>query len=69
MDVVQDLVVEGKVIAGNDVDTSLFLKLPMFKTQSFALAEQLILWNLSCPESFCCFLEITIHTHARKTEN
>jgi hypothetical protein len=69
LDMVQDLVIEGEVIAGNNIDTSLFLDLPMFQTESLALAQQLLFGNLSCPERFGCFLEITVHTHARETEN
>lgn len=69
VDVVQDLIVEGEIIAGNDVDTSFLLQLPMFKTQSLALAQQLFLGDLSCPECFRCFLQVTIHPHARKTED
>jgi len=42
LDVVQDLVVEGEVIAGNDIDSSLFLDLPVLQAQSFALAQQVV---------------------------
>jgi hypothetical protein len=69
MDVVQDLVVEGEIIAGNDVDTSLFLKLPMVETQSFTLTQQFILLDLACPKRFGSFLQITVYTHAREAED
>lgn len=42
LNVVQDLVVEGEVIAGNDIDSGLFLYLPVLQAQSFALAQQVV---------------------------
>ena len=42
LNVVQDLVVEGEVIAGNDIDSGLFLYLPVLQTQSFAFVQQII---------------------------
>jgi hypothetical protein len=42
LDVIQDLVVEGEVIAGDDVDSGLLLYLPVLKAESLALAQQVI---------------------------
>lgn len=39
LDVVQDLVVEGEVIAWDDVNSSLLLYLPVLKAESLALAQ------------------------------
>lgn len=36
----EHLVVEGEIIAGNDIDTSILLDIPMLKTESLGLAEK-----------------------------
>jgi hypothetical protein len=69
LNVVQDLVVEGEVIAGNDIDSGLFLYLPVLQAQSFALAQQVVEWYLASPIVFSCFFEISINSHARETED
>ena len=43
LELVQDLVIVGEVIAGDDIDTGVLLDLPVLQTQSLALCEQLIL--------------------------
>lgn len=43
LDMIQDLIVESEVIAWDDVDASIFLNLPVFKSQSLSLSQQIIL--------------------------
>jgi hypothetical protein len=69
VNVVQDLIVKGEVIARNNIDTRFLLKLPMFKAQSLSLAEELALGDLACPKRFGRFLQVTVHTHTGETEN
>jgi hypothetical protein len=69
LNVVQDLVVEGEVIAGNDIDSGLFLYSPVLQTQSFAFAQQVLGWYLAGPVVFSCFFEISINSHTRKAED
>jgi len=69
LNMVEDVVIVGEVIAGNNIDTRLFLDLPMRKTKTLALSEKVTLGQLSGPVGFCCFLEVSVHSHARKTEN
>ena len=69
LDVGEDLVVEGEIIAGNDVDASVLLDVPVLKTESLGLAEELGLGDLPAPVSFGGLLQVTVDTHARETEN
>lgn len=69
LDVVQDLVVEGKVIAWNDVDASIFLDLPVFQSQSLSFRKQFFLGDLASPICFGSFLEVTIDPHTREPED
>lgn len=47
----KDLIIEGKVIAGDDVDTSLLLDVPVLDTESLSLAEEVSLRDLAAPLS------------------
>ena len=49
LDVRQDLVVESKVIAGDDVDTGILLDLPVRETKTLGLGEQVGLGELPAP--------------------
>lgn len=69
LNMVQDLIVEGKVIAGNDIDASLFLELPMCESESLTLLEEILLGELVAPVGFSSFLEISVYSHARETED
>ncbi|KAF3806612.1 putative 5-methyltetrahydropteroyltriglutamate--homocysteine methyltransferase, partial [Colletotrichum gloeosporioides] len=69
LDVVKDLVVEGKVVGGDDVDTGILLDLPVGETQSLTLSEELIARELAGPVSLVGLLEVTVHTHAGETKN
>lgn len=66
---VQDLVVEGKVVAGDEVDASILLDLPVLETQSLTLAEKLIARDLAAPVRFSGLLELSEATHTREAEN
>jgi hypothetical protein len=69
LDVVQDLIIEGEVIARNDINAGLLLDLPVVKAESFAFAEKLVTRKLASPVRFGGFLEVTVHSHARETED
>ena len=45
----QDLIVQGEVIAGDDIDTGILLDLPVSKTKPLGLSEQLALAQLAAP--------------------
>jgi hypothetical protein len=69
LDVVEDLIVESKVVAGNDIDTSILLNLPVLSTESLSLAHELITRDLAAPVSFGGLLEVTELSHTRETQN
>jgi hypothetical protein len=69
LDVGENLIVESEVIAGNDINAGLLLNIPVLKTKSLGLAEELSLGELATPVSFCCLLQVTIDSHTRETEN
>lgn len=69
LDVVEDLVVQSKVVAGNDVDTGILLELPMGQTQALGLLQEVILGDLAAPVGLSSLLEVTVNTHAGETEN
>jgi hypothetical protein len=60
LDMIQDLVIEGKVIAGDDSSTSLLLEFPVSGTKVLAGFNQLIGRNLASPVGLCGLLELTI---------
>lgn len=45
----KDLVIQGKVIGGDDVDTSILLNLPVSEPQPLGLSKELFLGNLAAP--------------------
>lgn len=69
LDVVEDLVVESEVIAGNDLDTSILLDLPVLLTESLSLSQQLIPRDLVTPVSLGGLLEVTESSHTGETQN
>lgn len=69
LDVVKDLVVESKVVAGDQINTSILLDLPVLSTETLALAEELIARDLSTPISLSSLLQVTETSHAREAEN
>lgn len=52
LDVCEDLVVQGEVVAGDDVDASILLDLPVGKTQALGLSKEVGLRDLSTPVYF-----------------
>jgi len=59
LDVVEDMVVEGKVVAGDDVNTGVLLDLPVSKTKPLALGKELLLGKLVGPVGLVGLLEVT----------
>lgn len=49
LDLVKDVVVESEVVAGDDIDASILLDLPVSKTEALGLSEEVRLRNLSTP--------------------
>lgn len=49
LDVAEDLVVQGEVVAGDDVDTGILLDLPVGKTEALGLSEEVGLGQLATP--------------------
>lgn len=45
----EDLIVESKVVGGDDVDTGILLDLPVSKTESLGLSEEVSLRDLATP--------------------
>ena len=60
LNVVQDLVVEGKVVAGNDVGAGILLQLPVGSAKGLAGLDQRLLRGLSAPVGLGGFLELTV---------
>lgn len=69
LDVVKNLVVEGEVVAGDDVDTSVLLDLPVLQTESLSLLQQVLAGDLLSPVCFGGFLEVTELSHTREAQN
>jgi hypothetical protein len=69
LDVGQNLIIESEVIAGNDIDAGILLNVPMLETESFGLAKEFSLRELTTPVSFGGFLQVTVDSHARETED
>lgn len=69
LNVGEDLVVEGEVIAGDDIDTGLLLDVPVLETQSLGLGEELCLGELAAPVSFGGLLQLTVCSHAGEPED
>jgi hypothetical protein len=45
----ENLIVQGKVVAGNDIDTSILLDLPVSQTQTLGLGEEVRLREVASP--------------------
>lgn len=69
LDLVENLIVESEVIAGNDIDAGILLDGPVCKTKSLGLSEEISLGELATPVCLSCLLQVTENTHARETEN
>lgn len=53
------MVVEGKVIGGDDVDTGILLDLPVGESEALALGQEIGLRELAGPVSFGGLLEVS----------
>lgn len=69
LDVVKKVIIESKVIAGDDIDASVLLDLPVLQSQTLALLEQVVPRELVSPVCFIRLLELTVRTHAGETED
>lgn len=66
---VKNLVVEGEVVGGDDVDTGILLDLPVSKTKSLTLSDESLLGDLVGPVGFSGLLEVSQGSHTRETQN
>ena len=64
LDVVEDMVVVGKVVGGDDVDASILLDLPVGEAEPLGLGEEVISGDLAGPVGLVGLLEITEDTNA-----
>jgi hypothetical protein len=69
LNVVEDVVVEGKVVAGDDIDTGVLLDLPVLATESLALSEQVISRQLAGPVCLVGLLQVSETSHAGETQD
>lgn len=69
LDVVEDVVVEGEVVAGNDIDAGILLDLPVGETQPLALSKDVVARDLAGPVGLVGLLQVTVLTHAGETEH
>ena len=69
LDVSKDLIVESKVVGWDDIDTGILLDLPVSKTETLGLSEELLLGDLASPVVLSGFLQVTVGTHAWETED
>jgi hypothetical protein len=69
LNVVKKVVVEGEVVARDDVDAGILLDLPVLQSQALTLLQQLVPRELVCPVGLVGLLELTIRAHAGKPEN
>lgn len=66
---IQNLIIESKVIAGNDVDTSVLLDLPVLQTESLALLEEILPGEGAGPVGLGGLLQVTELSNTRKAED
>lgn len=69
LDVVEDVVVESKVVAGDDVDTGVLLDLPVLTTESLALGEQVVSRQLASPVCLVGLLQVSQTSHTGETQD
>jgi hypothetical protein len=69
LDVVEDVVVEGEVVAGDNIDAGILLDLPVFESESLALSEEILARQFAAPVGLVGLLQVTQATHAREAEN
>jgi hypothetical protein len=69
LDVVEEVVVESEVVAGDDTNAGVLLDLPVLQSQTLALLDQVITGELVSPVCLVGLLELTVRTHAGEPEN
>jgi hypothetical protein len=69
LDVVEEVVVESKVVARDDVDAGVLLDLPVSQTQTLGLLDELVTGELVSPVCLVGLLQVTVRTHAGETEH
>lgn len=69
LDVCKDLIVESKVVGWDDVNAGILLDLPVGKTETLGLGEEVILGDLASPVVLGGLLKVTVGTHAWETED
>lgn len=69
LDVVEDMVVVGEVVGGDDVDAGVLLDLPVLESQPLALGEEVLARQLAAPVGLVGLLQVTQAAHAREAEN
>jgi hypothetical protein len=68
LDVVENVIVESEVVAGNDIDAGILLDLPVLKTNALGLLQQIVLGDLASPVSLVGLLQLTVAAHAGEPE-
>ena len=66
---IQNLIIECKVIAGNNVDTGILLDLPVLETESLALLEEILPGEGAGPVGLGGLLEVTELSNAWKAQD
>jgi hypothetical protein len=61
------LVVKGKVVTWNDVDSGILLNFPMLKTKSLSLSQEVFARKLPAPVGFSGLLEVPKDSLAGET--
>lgn len=69
LDVGEDLVVQGEVIARDDINASILLDVPVLQTESLGFREKVGLGELSAPVCFSGLLQVAVDAHAGETED
>lgn len=69
LDVVENVVVEGEVVAGDNIDTGVLLDLPVLETESLTLSEEIISGELTAPVCLVGLLQVSETSHAGETQN
>nr|POE52186.1 hypothetical protein CFP56_52567 [Quercus suber] len=69
LDVVEDLVIVGEVVAGDNVDPGVLLDLPVLEAKSLALGEELVAGELAAPVRLGGLLQVTKTTHTREAQD
>jgi hypothetical protein len=63
------MVVEGKVVGGDDVDTSILLDLPVCQAEPLALSKEISLGDLVTPVGLIGLLEVTKDSNSPSSQS